>query len=98
MGSLTTVTLVGLVALHFAAVVTAWGTRVAAGSRAEGFLQLVFLASMAGVGLSAWYCHGHDLGLGIPSGLTLTAMVLTAVTDFRRTHEPAHATPLSMHG
>jgi len=98
MESLSTVWLAGLLALHFGAIGTAWATRIAAGSRAEGLLQLLFLLAMAGVALSAWYCHGHDLGLGIPSGLTLTAMVLTAVTDFRGTHEPAHLMPLSMHG
>ena len=30
----------------------------------------------------------RDLGIGIPSGITLIVMVLLAVIDFRRTHEP----------
>ena len=98
MNSLPTTWLVGLLAFHIAAIATAWATRMAAGSRAEGPLQMLFLAMMAGVGIVAWYCHGHGLGLGIPSGLTLTAMVLTAVTDFRRTHEPVHSRSLSLHG
>ena len=96
MASLSTVALVSLLALHFGAVITAWATRIAAGSRAEGILQTLFLMTMASVGVCAWYCHSHDLGLQIPSGLTLTAMALTAVTDFRRTHEPVHSTSLSM--
>ncbi len=97
MTSFSTVSLVAFVALHVLAVASAWGTRVAAGSRAEGCIQLTCLLSMAGLGISAWYGHGDDLGLGILSGLTLVVVVLTAVTDFRRTHEPAYATPLSLH-
>ena len=98
MTSFSTVSLVAFVALHITAVASAWGTRVAAGSRAEGCIQLTCLLSMAGLGISAWCCHGQqELGLGVPSGLTLIVVVLTAVTDFRRTHEPSHATSLSHH-
>lgn len=98
MTPLSTSWLVGLLALHVTALAIAWATRVAAGSKVEGFLQLLFFVAMVGVGLSAWYGHGHNLGLGIPSGLTLTTMVLLAITDFRRTHEPAHFSPLPLHG
>jgi hypothetical protein len=42
---------------------------------------------MAAVGAAAWICRQHESGLWIPSGVTLVAMVLTAVVDFRRTHE-----------
>jgi hypothetical protein len=97
MASFSNLTLAGFVALHFGAVAVAWAARMAAGSRAEVLLQTVFFASMAGVGVCAWCCRGQELGLGIPSGLTLTAMVLTAVIDFRRTHETAPATRLSLH-
>ena len=98
MDSLSTFWLVGLFALHLLAIAIAWATRVSVGSRAEGPLQVLFLLSMAVIGLSAWYAYGHNLGMGIPSGLTLTAMVLLAITDFRRTHEPRHGSPLSLHG
>jgi hypothetical protein len=48
---------------------------------------------MTAVGLAMIYCHQHELGLGLPSGATLIAMVLLAVVDCRRTHEPGqHAT------
>jgi hypothetical protein len=43
------------------------------------------------VGLATWYCRGASLGLRFPSGMTLTAMILVAVTDFRRPHESAHS-------
>ena len=81
----------GWIALHLGALAAAWGTRVAIGSRAEILLQLAFYASMAAVGMAALICHRLELGLWAPSVGTLIVMVLTAVVDFRRTHEPAHA-------
>jgi len=84
-------TVVGWLVLHLGAIASAWGTRIAAGSRAEVPIQLTFLATMLAVGLSAWYCHQLELGLWVPSGITLIAMVLTAVTDFRQYQEPSRA-------
>lgn len=77
-----------LIALHVGAVAAAWATRVSAGSRAEGFVRLAFILGMVAVGCCAWYCRQADSGLGLPSGMTIVAMMLLAVVDFRRTHEP----------
>ena len=52
-------------------------------------MRFVFFTLLAVVGLTAWCCQHLEFGFWFPSGLTLVAMVLTAVTDFRRTHEPA---------
>jgi len=80
----------GFLALHLGAIACACGTRVAAGSRCERPLQLLFLFALGAVGVTTWYCRSGSLGLGIPSGMTLIVMVLLAVTDFRRTYDPAH--------
>jgi hypothetical protein len=82
---------VGWSALHVGALGIAWGTRVAAGSRLEVPLQWMCFLTMAAIGAAAWICRQLEMGLWIPSGVTLVAMVLTAVLDFRRTHE-IHAT------
>jgi hypothetical protein len=82
--------LLALVALHIGAVAAAWGTRVSVGSSAERFVQLAFVLGMVGVGCCAWTCHQPDSGLGLPSGMTVVAMLLLAVVDLRRTHEPEH--------
>jgi len=87
----------GFLALHLGAIACACGTRVAAGSRCERSFQLLFLLALGAVGMATWYCRSASLGLGIPSGMTLLAMVLVAVTDFRRTHESAHPPTLAMH-
>jgi hypothetical protein len=78
---------IGWLLLHISALVAAWGTRVAAGSRLEVPVQLVCFLAMSAVGTAAWIgCH-HESSLSILSGITLVAMVVTAVVDFRRTHE-----------
>lgn len=87
----------GFLALHFSAISCALGTRVAAGTRYEALFQFLFLPSLAAIGLATWYCHSESLGIGIPSGITFIAMVLLAVTDFRRSHEPATAHHFGMH-
>ena len=92
-----TFALFAFLGLHAGAVGCAWGTRVATGSRAEMPVQFLFFAALAGVGFAAWYCRTADLGLGIPSGITLIAMVLMAVTDLRRPHDPAHRTQYVTH-
>ncbi len=85
-------------ALHLGAIACAVGTRVAAGSRFEFVFQFLFLAALVAVGVSTWCCHSEVLGIGIPSGITLIAMVLLAVTDLCRTHEPIHTHSLAVHG
>jgi hypothetical protein len=80
--------LLALIGLHIGAVAAAWATRVSAGSSAEGFVRLAFIVGMVGVGCCAWYCRQPDSGLGLPSGMTIVAMMLLAVVDLRRTHEP----------
>jgi hypothetical protein len=97
MDQLSTWVVAGFFTLHFGAIVCAWGTRVALETRFEAASQCMFLLVMAAVGFAAWFCLSEDIGLGIPSGATLIVMVLTAVSDFRRTHEPAHRYPLAMH-
>jgi hypothetical protein len=81
----------GFLALHLGAIACACGTRVAVGSSCERPVQLLFLVALGAVGLATWYCRCASLGLGIPSGMTLIAMILVAVTDFRRPHESAHS-------
>ncbi len=75
------------VALHFAALAAAYGTRVAAGSRLEGFTQVVFYAAMLMMGLAIWACQQVHAGAWGLSSVTLIAMVLTAVVDFRKLGE-----------
>jgi hypothetical protein len=80
----------GFLVLHALAIACAWGTRVSAGSRFELAFQFAFLLALPVVGGMAWYGHLSQLGLGVPSGITLMVMVLLTVCDFRRTHEPLH--------
>ena len=87
---------ISFVVLHFGAIVCAWGTRVAVGSRFELASQSLFLTALVAVGMATWHGHAAATGLGIPSGVTLIAMVLLAVIDFRRTHEPRHRHRLAM--
>jgi hypothetical protein len=94
MNSLAAWEIAGFLVLHLGAISCALGTRVAAGSRYELLFQCLFLPALAGVGLATWYCHTAELGIGVPSAITLVAMVLAAVTDLRRTHEPAASHPL----
>src|SRR3954453_17157822 len=75
------------IALHIAALATAYGTRVAAGSCLEGFIQVVFYAAMLLMGLAIWACQQAHAGAWGLSSVTLIAMVLTAVVDFRKLGE-----------
>ncbi len=72
------------VALHIAALVVAYGTRVAAGSRLEVVAQLAFFGAMLMMGLAIWVCQQAHAGAWGLSSVTLIAMVLTAVVDFRK--------------
>jgi hypothetical protein len=80
--------ILGWTTLHVGALGTAWGTRLAADSRFEAAAQLACFLAMTAVGGAAWLCRLLDVSLWIPSGITLVVMVLMAVVDFRRTHEP----------
>src|SRR5436190_23714536 len=75
------------IALHIAALAAAYGTRVAAGSYLEGFIQFVFYAAMLMMGLAIWACQQVQAGAWGLSAVTLIAMVLTAVVDFRKLGE-----------
>jgi hypothetical protein len=79
------------IALHLAALVAAYGTRVAAGSRLENVAQFVCFAAMVMVGLAVWICQQAQAGSWGLSAATLMAMVLTAVVDFRKLHETPHS-------
>jgi hypothetical protein len=81
---------VGWISLHATALVAAFGTRVAAGSRVESLVQIGFFAAMTSVGAAAWLCQQVEV-TWCWSGVTLVLMVLTAVIDFRRISEPARA-------
>ncbi len=87
--------LVGWIAVHVLALAAAWGTRVAARPGIELALQVCFLAAMAAVTGTGWICHHYDVGLWMPSAVVLVAMVLTAVTDVRKTYESASLSDLS---
>jgi len=81
---------IGWIALHFVALASACGTRIAAGSCVENFMQLCFFAAMAAIGAATWVCQHLEVAW-CWSAITLVAMVLTAVIDFRRMSEPAQA-------
>ena len=89
MEPISTQVVAGWVVLHIVALLAAWCTRLASGSSLEGFTQLGFYAAMACVGVVACFCGQLELGFSVPSGITLVAMVLLAVVDFRPTQEPA---------
>jgi Ca2+/H+ antiporter len=91
MEPVTTEVVVSWLVIHLCALACAWGTRLCAGTRAESAMQVLFFTALAVVGVAAWFCQHLDQGLWVPSGITLVLMVLTAVSDFRRTHEPARA-------
>ncbi len=80
------------IALHLAALAAAYGTRVAAGSRLENLAQLMCLAAMLLVGGAIWICQQSQAGSWGLSAVTLMAMVLTAVVDFRKFHDTPHPT------
>jgi len=85
------------VALHLGAIACALGTRIAAGSRFESLFHFLFLPLLAAIGLATWFGHSEALGIGIPSGITFMAMILVAVVDCRRTHDPAAVHHFGMH-
>jgi hypothetical protein len=82
---------VGWLLLHAGALVWAWATRVVLGSRLELPMQIGFFAAMSGVAGAAWVCRHFDLAIWMVSAITLVAMVLTAVMDFRRLGEPVES-------
>lgn len=87
----------GFLMLHVGAIACAFGTRIAAGTRYELLFQWLFLPALGAVGLATWFCHTAALGIGVPSGATLIAMALVAVTDLHRTHDPASTHSLALH-
>jgi hypothetical protein len=91
MEAFTISTIVVWALFHLAALILAWATRLACGSRLESVMQLVFFAAMAVVGAAAGVCRYLDLGAWPASAVVLVAMVLTAVVDFRRLSDPTHA-------
>jgi hypothetical protein len=60
-------------------------------------MQIGFFALMGCVGVAAWVCRQFDLAVWMFSGVTLMAMVLTAVVDLRRLGEPAQAISHGFH-
>jgi len=76
-------------ALHVGALALAWATRISLGSRIEPAMQASFFAIMAALGAAAWICRETDIEIWPASAVTLIAMVLTAVIDFRRIGDSA---------
>jgi hypothetical protein len=79
--------LVAWIAFHVVSLATAYGTRIAAGSCIEGVSQFLFYAAMLVIGAAIFVCQQLDAGAWGLSAVTLVAMVLTAVVDFRRLGE-----------
>lgn len=78
----------GWIALHVVALASAICTRIASNSCVEHLAQLGFFAAMAAIGAVTWF--GQQMNADWTwSAITLMAMVLTAVIDFRGV-EPAH--------
>ena len=75
------------VALHIVALAVAYGTRVAAGSCLESVAQVAFFATLLMMGLAIWICQQAQAGAWGLSAVTLIAMILTAVVDFRKLGE-----------
>lgn len=80
------------IALHLVALASAYGTRVAAGSRHESLAQFVCFAAMVLIAGAIWVCQQAHAGSWGLSAATLMAMVLTAVVDFHRLHEAPQST------
>jgi hypothetical protein len=87
MDPLSTRAIVAWCFMHLLAILVAWGTRLATGTRCEALSQLGFLAAMLGVAATACWCCQLALGYSVPSGMTLVGMVLLAVVDLRPTQE-----------
>jgi len=75
------------IALHIVALAVAYGTRVAAGSCVEILSQFAFFAAMLMMAFAIWACQQVHAGAWGLSAVTLIAMVLTAVVDFRKLGE-----------
>ena len=89
------VLVVGWILLHVAGLIAAWATRLSAGSRLEPAIQLAFFALLCSLSGVAWCSHQCELGLWIPTGFTMAAMLLTAVTDLRPASEPSNRSAIS---
>jgi hypothetical protein len=76
--------IVAWIALHIGGMATAYGTRVSVGSRLEGVIQLAFFAALLTIGAAIWACQQTITGAWGLSAVTLVAMVITAVADFRK--------------
>jgi len=79
--------IVAWIALHIGGLATAYGTRVAVGSWLEGLIQLAFYAALLMIGAAIWVCQQTITGAWGLSAMTLSAMVITSVADFRRLGE-----------
>lgn len=76
--------IVAWISLHIVALATAFGTRIAVGSCLESLFQIAFYAAMLMMGGAIWACQQTHAGAWGLSAVTLIAMVLTAVVDFRK--------------
>ncbi|HEX5472341.1 MAG TPA: hypothetical protein VFW73_10660 [Lacipirellulaceae bacterium] len=76
--------IVAWILFHIAALATAYGTRLAVGSRIEGVVQIAFYGAMVMIGFAIWACEQTHAGAWGLSAITLISMVLMAVVDFRK--------------
>jgi hypothetical protein len=53
-------------------------------------MQLAFFALLAGLSWAAWWSHQLELGLWVPTGFTIGAMVLLAVADLHSANSSHH--------
>ena len=89
----------GWIGLHLFGLLSAWATRLATGSRLRAVTQLAFFALLACLSCAAWWSHQLELGLWVPTGFTIGAMLLLAVTDLRpAVHSHPELRPASSSG
>jgi len=72
-----------LVGIQVAGLVSAGLTRIAEGSCCQSYCQWVFLGCLGLVGMATVVSIGLGPGWWLPSGATLSSMVLAAICDFR---------------
>jgi hypothetical protein len=79
----------GWIALHAMGLIVAFATRLTGESRRIGVLaQLSFFVLLTCLGGVAWWSHQLELGVWIPTGFTMGAMLLLATADLSSATHP----------
>ena len=71
-----------LVGIQLLGLLTAWLTRITEGSWCQSWCQWAFFACLGLVGVATVVSIGLGPGCWLPSGATLSSMVLAAICDF----------------